>query len=598
MNTKALVLGAFLALVPFAIAHAQEGAPSETPVATEAETQTETEAAGKDSAAPQEADTAAPAPEATPDTAAVEETVKENAAEASAAESATAAATETVAKPAEAPAPSLSERIDEKFGAVVGFMAGILFVEVLQFEKVTELKEAASVGVPLIVLVLVFGALFFTVYHRFLNIRGFKHAIDVTRGKFDNPDDPGEISHFQALTSALSATVGLGNIAGVAVAVATGGPGAVFWMIILGLFGMSSKFHECTLAQIYRKVDDDGTIHGGPMYYLEMGLKERGLPSFVAKAFGVVFALFCIGGSFGGGNMFQANQAWGITKTTLESRFGMVFDGNESMYFGIMMAILVGLVIIGGIKRIGSVTEKIIPIMCGIYVLASLVILGANASELPAAVGLIFSKAFSFEAGIGGFVGIAIQGIKRAVFSNEAGIGSAAIAHSAAKTDEPVREGVVSLLEPFIDTVVICTMTALVVIVTGAWDNPEAGSGVNMTAWAFQTEISWFPVLLAVSVFLFAYSTMISWSYYGEKCFTYLFGRTPTVSLIYKGIFLVFTVIGSVASLGNVIDFSDLMILSMAFPNIIGGLILAPKIKEELNRYWGKLQNNEFKVYK
>ena len=358
MNTKALVLGAFLALVPFAIAHAQEGAPSETPVATEAETQTETVAAGKDSAAPQEADTAAPAPEATPDTAAVEEAVKENAAEASAAESATAAATETVAKPAEAPAPSLSERIDEKFGAVVGFMAGILFVEVLQFEKVTELKEAASVGVPLIVLVLVFGALFFTVYHRFLNIRGFKHAIDVTRGKFDNPDDPGEISHFQALTSALSATVGLGNIAGVAVAVATGGPGAVFWMIILGLFGMSSKFHECTLAQIYRKVDDDGTIHGGPMYYLEMGLKERGLPSFVAKAFGVVFALFCIGGSFGGGNMFQANQAWGITKTTLESRFGMVFDGNESMYFGIMMAILVGLVIIGGIKRIGSVTEK------------------------------------------------------------------------------------------------------------------------------------------------------------------------------------------------------------------------------------------------
>ncbi|MEE2961063.1 MAG: alanine/glycine:cation symporter family protein [Myxococcota bacterium] len=495
----------------------------------------------------------------------------------------------------ETPAPkelTFAEKIDAKFGGIVGVMAKFLFWEPVSFDKITE-NKVVEIGLPLIVLLLLFGGIFFTIYHRFLNIRAFKHAIDVTRGKYDDPNAPGEISHFQALTSALSATVGLGNIAGVAVAISAGGPGAVFWMIIIGLFGMSAKFHECTLAQMYRQTDPDGTIHGGPMYYLDLGLRERGIPPFIAKAFGVIFAIFCIGGSFGGGNMFQANQAREISEKT----FGM---SSESFpwIFGLVLAFLVGLVIIGGIKRIGQVTEKIIPFMCGIYLLAGLVILITNASNIPAAISTILSSAFSFEAGVGGFIGVAVQGIKRAVFSNEAGIGSAAIAHSAAKTDEPVREGVVALLEPFIDTVVICSMTALVVIVSGAYENPEAGNGVAMTSWAFSQTISWFPYLLAISVFLFAYSTMISWSYYGEKCWAYLFGHSRGVVMVYRVMFLCFVVLGAIASLGNVIDFSDLMILSMAFPNIVGGLILAPKVKANLNDYWSRYEAGNFKIFK
>ena len=497
-----------------------------------------------------------------------------------------APAGEPAPAPAEAVAPaeaaaelSTAEKIDAQFGVVVGFMASILFVQPVE-------------GIPLIVLVLLFGSIFFTFYHRWLNIRGFRHAIDVTRGKYDNPDDPGEISHFQALTSALSATVGLGNIAGVAVAIGTGGPGAVVWMILIGILGMSAKFNECTLAQIYRKIDDDGTVHGGPMYYLEIGLAERGLPKFIAKAFGVIFAVFCVGGSFGGGNMFQANQA---TKA-LEGIFGDF--GDHRWVLGAILSFLVALVIIGGIKRIGQVTEKIIPLMCLIYVVAGVVVLLSNASAIPGAFGLIFQEAFSPSAAFGGLVGVMVQGIKRAVFSNEAGIGSAAIAHAAAKTDEPVREGVVGMLGPFIDTVVICTMTALVVIVSGAYNTPGAGEGVEMTRWAFANTLSWFPLILGISVFLFAYSTMISWSYYGEKCWQYLFGHSSAAAMSYRVIFLGFIVLGSISSLGNVIDFSDLMILSMAFPNIIGGMILAPRVKSMLGDYWTRYQAGSFKEYK
>ena len=497
-----------------------------------------------------------------------------------------APAGEPAPAPAEAVAPaeaaaelSTAEKIDAQFGVVVGFMASILFVQPVE-------------GIPLIVLVLLFGSIFFTFYHRWLNIRGFRHAIDVTRGKYDNPDDPGEISHFQALTSALSATVGLGNIAGVAVAIGTGGPGAVVWRILIGILGMSAKFNECTLAQIYRKIDDDGTVHGGPMYYLEIGLAERGLPKFIAKAFGVIFAVFCVGGSFGGGNMFQANQA---TKA-LEGIFGDF--GDHRWVLGAILSFLVALVIIGGIKRIGQVTEKIIPLMCLIYVVAGFVVLFSNASAIPGAIGLIFQEAFSPSAAFGGLVGVMVQGIKRAVFSNEAGIGSAAIAHAAAKTDEPVREGVVGMLGPFIDTVVICTMTALVVIVSGAYNTPGAGEGVEMTRWAFANTLSWFPLILGISVFLFAYSTMISWSYYGEKCWQYLFGHSSAAAMSYRVIFLGFIVLGSISSLGNVIDFSDLMILSMAFPNIIGGMILAPRVKSMLGDYWTRYQAGSFKEYK
>lgn len=478
-----------------------------------------------------------------------------------------------------AAAASFADTIDDAFGVVVGKMATVLFWQ-------------PFFGIPLIVLVLLFGSIFFTFYHGWFNVRGFKHALDVTRGKYDNPDDPGEISHFQALTSALSATVGLGNIAGVAVAITLGGPGAVVWMMLIGILGMSAKFNECTLAQLYRKIDPDGTVHGGPMYYLEIGLQERGLPKVVAKAFGLIFAVFCIGGSFGGGNMFQANQA---TKA-IE---GLVGDfGDYRWLLGATLAFLVGLVIIGGIKRIGQVTEKIIPLMCGIYVLAGLVVLLSNASAIPGALALILREAFSPSAAIsGGLIGVMVQGIKRAVFSNEAGIGSAAIAHAAAKTGEPVREGVVAMLGPFIDTVVICTMTALVVIVSGAYNTPGAGEGVEMTRWAFGHTLSWFPIILGISVFLFAYSTMISWSYYGEKCWQYLFGNSSAASLTYRVIYLFFIVLGSISSLSNVIDFSDLMILSMAFPNVIGGILLAPRVKSMLRDYWARFKNNEFKRY-
>jgi AGCS family alanine or glycine:cation symporter len=477
-------------------------------------------------------------------------------------------------------AASLTASIDSQFGIIVENMANVLFWEPVK-----------AVPIPLIVIILLCGSVFFTIYHKWLNIRGFKHAIDITRGRYDNPNDPGEISHFQALTSALSATVGLGNIAGVAVAIQTGGPGAVVWMVLIGLFGMTAKFNECTLAMVYRKVRPDGTVDGGPMHYLEIGLQERGFPFAIAKCFGLVFAIFCIGGSFGGGNMFQANQATSAVRGMIGDRPGL------DWFFGFLLAFLVGLVIIGGIKRIGQVTEKIIPLMCGIYVLAGIIILILHANQIPEAAVLIVRSCVSPEAAYGGFIGVLVQGIRRAVFSNEAGVGSAAIAHAAAKTDEPVREGMVAMLGPFIDTVVICTMTALVVIVSGAYNTPEAGQGVEMTRWAFSETLSWFPTVLNISVFLFAYSTMISWSYYGEKAWQYIFGTTKKAIIMYRILFLGFIVLGAVASLENVITFSDLMILSMAFPNIIGGVILAPRVKVLLQDYWRRYKANEFTVY-
>jgi AGCS family alanine or glycine:cation symporter len=396
---------------------------------------------------------------------------------------------------------SISERINARFGVLVEYMATVLFWQPGPF------SEGAKpwIPVPLIVLILLSGSLYFTFFHGWLNIRAFRHAIDVTRGRYDNPDDPGEISHFQALTSALSATVGLGNIASVAIAINEGGPGAVIWMMLLGILGMSAKFNECTLAQVYRKISPDGTVHGGPMYYLEIGLHEKGFPKFIAKAFGVIFALFCIGGSFGGGNMFQANQATSAVAGMVTETESLRSFGEKEVFpwiVGGVLCFLVGLVIVGGIKRIGRVTEKIIPFMCGIYLLTGLWILMTHATELPAAFALIWKSCWNADAAYGGFLGVMVLGIKRAVFSNEAGVGSAAIAHAAAKTDEPVREGVVAMLGPFIDTVVICTMTALVVIVTGAYNNPDAGKGVEMTRWAFAGTVSWFPLILTLSVFL------------------------------------------------------------------------------------------------
>ena len=466
--------------------------------------------------------------------------------------------------------------IDNIFGLFVGYLFAVLFYKIL--------------GFPLIVLILLVGSITFTFYFRFINVRGFTHAIDIIKGKYDNPKDDGQISHFQALTSALSATIGLGNIAGVAVAVSLGGPGAVFWMILIAFFSMSAKFVSCTLGQLYRQVNPDGSIDGGPMYYLEKGLGELGMGT-LGKVLGILYAIFIIGGAFGGGNMFQANQSFALVGS---------LTGISSLTYGIILAILVGAVIIGGIERIGQTTEKIVPTMVVLYVGASLFVILTNLDKLGGVVASIMSEAFSPNAIYGGLIGVLVTGIKRAVFSNEGGVGSASIAHSAAKTDEPVREGIVAMVGPFIDTIIVCFMTASVILITKD-TNPlyQVGGGINgveLTSAAFGSVISWFPIILSIVVFLFSYSTMISWYYYGNKGWKYLFGDTTIP--VYQTLYLGCTVLGAIASLGNVMDFSDLMILSCAVPNIIGALFLLPKLRVHLNDYWTRYQAGKFQTFK
>lgn len=551
-----------------------------------------------------------------------------------------------------------------------------------------------NIGLPIVLIWLVAGAVFFTFRYGFINVRAFVHAIKVTAGTYDKEDDPGEVSHFQALSSALSATVGLGNIAGVAVAVAAGGPGAVVWMVIAALFGMTTKFTEVSLGQMYRVVKEDGTVSGGPMHYLSKGLKEMGLGG-LGMVLAVVFSVMCIGGSLGGGNMFQGNQAFqaiadvapllrpestgsvvferlpgeagditvpagtvvgvpggetfqttaevvlgaGSTETSavnvLASKGGYngnvpaqsitevlgttdaagilvrgslddqitvrnptetAGGGSYGLFFGIVLTVIVGLVIIGGIKRIGATAGIIVPAMGVVYVIAGIYIIGyvglMDASKLTDAVSTLFTSAFTVQAGIGGLLGTIVQGFRRASFSNEAGVGSASIAHSAAATDEPVREGIVALLEPFIDTVVVCSITGIVVIVTGAWQIPGV-DGITMTSKAFEAGgLPGAQYVLAFAVTLFAFSTMISWSYYGERAATWLFG--DAASLPYKILFLICVVLGPVLTLKNVIGFSDLMILGMAFPNILGLYILSNKVGKALKDYMGKLGRGEF----
>ncbi len=466
--------------------------------------------------------------------------------------------------------------IDNIFGLFVGYLFAVLFYKIL--------------GFPLIVLILLVGSITFTFYFRFINVRGFTHAIDIIKGKYDNPKDDGQISHFQALTSALSATIGLGNIAGVAVAVSLGGPGAVFWMILIAFFSMSAKFVSCTLGQLYRQVNPDGSIDGGPMYYLEKGLGELGMGT-LGKVLGILYAIFIIGGAFGGGNMFQANQSYALVGS---------LTGISSLTYGIILAILVGVVIIGGIERIGQTTEKIVPTMVVLYVGASLFVILTNLDKLGGVLASIISEAFSPNAIYGGLIGVLVTGIKRAVFSNEGGVGSASIAHSAAKTDEPVREGIVAMVGPFIDTIIVCFMTASVILITKD-TNPlyQVGGGINgveLTSAAFGSVISWFPIILSIVVFLFSYSTMISWYYYGNKGWKYLFGDTTIP--VYQTLYLGCTVLGAIASLGNVMDFSDLMILSCAVPNIIGALFLLPKLRVHLNDYWTRYQAGKFQTFK
>lgn len=586
---------------------------------------------------------------------------------------------------------AMQRSVNDGVGIVVAYMAKVIFWSFPGFKM------------PLVVIVLITGAIFFTFRFAFINIRGMKHAAEVVTGVYDDPEAEGEVNHFQALSSALSATVGLGNIGGVALAVSMGGPGAVFWMVVAAFFGMASKFTECTLGQMYREVDADGHVRGGPMVYLREGLKEKGMGP-LGKVLSVMFAVLCIGGSFGGGNMFQANQSFeavsylipamgggkaeGVTElyvpapielqakshlVRFQTEDGKVFhpkvhlefgaddwedydgafrvevpiiaaksssvfnvgpkevaivelgvvqnrevkwtkqeniivlnpdalvggSGHFGWLYGILLAVLVGIVIVGGIKRIGKVADKIVPAMCVFYVLTGVVILLIHFADIPDALSEIVGQAFNPNAMYGGFLGVLITGIQRAAFSNEAGVGSAAIAHSAAKTKYPVREGLVALLEPFIDTIIICSMTGLVIVITGVYADPTTAglSGVQLTTAAFEESLStWAGLLLSVSVVLFAFSTMISWSYYGERCWSYLFGKDQTQP--YRYIFCFFVWLGCVTSLQNVIDFSDLMILSMAFPNIIGCVLLSGKVKTAIDEYWADYKAGRLIKYK
>ena len=438
--------------------------------------------------------------------------------------------------------------------------------------------------IPFIVIWLVLGAVFFTIRMGFINFRGFRHALDLARGKYDDPDAPGQVTHFQALATAVSGTVGLGNIAGVAVAISLGGAGATFWMIVCGILGMSTKFVECTLGVKYRDILPDGRVFGGPMNYLRYGLEKRNMKG-LGKVLAGLFAVLGVGASFGGGNMFQANQSF----EQLAGQFP--FMAGHGFWFGIVTAILVGVVIIGGISSIARVTGKVVPIMASIYIVAALTVIIMNIQNIGPAFTAIYDGAFNPSALKGGIIGVLVVGFQRAAFSNEAGVGSAAIAHSTAKTNNPPSEGFVALLEPFIDTVVVCTLTALVLIFTGMHE-VEGMAGAQLTSDAFGSQISWFPYVLALAVFLFAFSTMISWSYYGMRAWTYLFGKSKKVEFVYKMLFLVFVVIGASVSLGAVLDFSDMMILAMAFPNIIGLYIMSTEVKIDLDSYVQKLKAN------
>lgn len=485
---------------------------------------------------------------------------------------------------------SIDEKINEVFEPIADSVGGIVFYSVNIMDQ----------DIKLILVWLVLAAIFFTFYLGFINFRYFMHAFDLVSGKEDDieeeAEDPsdGQITRFQALMTSLSGTVGLGNIAGVAVAVSLGGPGAMVWMILMGLFSMSTKFAEVALAVKYRKhmtADHPEEISGGPMYYLKEAFVKLKMPA-VGTVIAVIFAICCVGGSLGGGNMFQANQAYTQVVNVTSGNF-QTFLIENGWVFGLALAILVGLVIIGGIQSIARVTSKLVPVMGGIYMAAGLVVIGMYSSNIPAAFGIIIDSAFSMQAGIGGLLGAILLGVQRAAFSNEAGLGSAAIVHSTARTKDHVSQGIVSMLGPFIDTIVICTVTALVIVITGAYENVDGVGGVELTSQAFAKGLSWFPYVLALTVFLFAYSTLITWSYYGLKAVTYLFGENDMLQLLFKLFFCCFVVIGCTMDLKSVIDFSDAMILSMGIPNIIGLYIFAPELRRDVKAYAEKLKSKK-----
>jgi AGCS family alanine or glycine:cation symporter len=487
--------------------------------------------------------------------------------------------------PALSRAEGLDAAVDTFFNDYLGWFAATIFTTV----------DIGGSAFPLIAGWLLVAAMVFSLYFGFIQFRRFKLALNIVRGCYSDPKDPGETSHFQALATALSGTVGLGNIAGVGAALAIGGPGATFWMIMVGLFGMASKFTECTLGVKYRTILPSGVVSGGPMYYLSRGLAEQGMTG-LGKILAVGFSIMVILGALGGGNMFQGNQAHAMIVQTFD------LPDGYGWVTGLVLAGFVFSVIVNGMPSIASVTAKLVPWMAVLYIAMSLVVLFANAGQIPAAFGAIFDGAFSAEGVTGGMIGALIQGLKRATFSNEAGVGSAAIAHSTVKTKEPITEGLVSLLEPFIDTVIICTMTALVITIAGMnmgpYPNPAGLSGVQLTAASFQATADWFRYPLALAVVMFAISTMISWSYYGLKGWTYLFGEGSTTEMVYKLMFCGFVVIGCQISFSAAIDFSDAAIFAMSIFNIIGLYLLMPKVKEELSRFLAKVESGEFKRFK
>lgn len=478
----------------------------------------------------------------------------------------------------------IDETINNVTAPIAKFIGDVVFFKI----------PVAGANLPLVVLWLVAGAVFFTVYMGFVNLRGFKHAISLVKGDYADPNSAGEVSHFQALATAVSGTVGIGNIGGVAVAVTVGGAGATFWLIVAGFLGMSTKFVECTLGVKYRNENPDGSVSGGPMYYLRKGFEERGMDGF-GKFMGTFYAIGIFIGALGIGNMFQSNQAY----VQLNTVAGGALDGYGWLV-GLILAAVVFAVIIGGIKSIARVTEKVVPFMAVFYCLFAIIVILMNFTSIPMAISNIFTGAFTGEGVTGGALGALIIGFQRAVFSNEAGIGSASIAHAAVRTDEPVTEGYVSLLEPFIDTIVICTITALVIGTSQVADPNFAGdaTGVAMTSAAFERQIGWFPVPLAFGALLFAFSTMISWSYYGLKGWTYLFGEDQTLQTIYKLIFCAFVALGCVVQLGPILDISDALVFLICVPNILGLYFLAPIVKREMQKYQAKLESGEIKKFK
>jgi AGCS family alanine or glycine:cation symporter len=480
---------------------------------------------------------------------------------------------------------SIDQRIEAAVAPVSQAISNFIFYSV----------QVNGAALPLIVVWLIAAGLVFTLYFKFVNVRGFAHGYRLIRGDYADASGPGEVSHFQALTSAVSGTVGLGNIAGVAVAITLGGPGATFWMIVAGLLGMSTKFAECTLGVMYRLEKPDGTVSGGPMYYLSRGIGQNypGLKGF-GWMLAIVFAICAMFGAIGAGSMFQANQAYSQFLNITGGEAGPL--AGRGWLFGIVIATLAGVVVIGGITRIGAVTAKLVPAMAAIYIVACLFVLGSHFADIPAAFGAIISGAFSADGVVGGVIGSLIVGFRRAAFSNEAGLGSSAIAHSAVKTREPVTEGYVALWEPFIDTVVICTMTALVIVITGQYAVPGAADGVRLTSDAFASVISWFPYVLTGVVFLFAYSTMITWAYYGAKAASFLANESKVVLYGFKIFYLAMAVVGCTMNLSSIVDIADALLFIMAIPNLIGVYLLLPVLRRAVDDYDRRLASGSIRT--